>query len=619
MNLQVSFNFESLYSKKGFLVKGESPHEWLSALSKCKIDISTAQAFPVPGKIANKIYGCFIITDELDTAKQLPATVIFQCVHNLIFIPMNSCVSPQISKAETIRLCKTPFLFHPDVDWVSLDAPLEWLDCISIKEQTQINVIKPMFGTVIPKTIHSIGAIPKDHMDIEKNLDLPLEKMKSREMKVFDSLKLGVFKTLFRSRNMGDGQFEIKERGFFKLFNRVSGNKVASSKWSNNMDKLLRHNSREADRLLAMFAKDPKLALRYAIPLDLLGSSRDSGKGLFSIGRNLGTDSGDRPHVSLYTIIIIVVGLVFFLKLMTNSTLPDFGIVKILAFLVVLFICAKGFGALSGSNINPGGSATIHDSRMEALRKQYKKIIEEEKKCGNHRKAAAMEIKLLKDHWAAARTLHEGKYFEEAAYIALKYNKDKHSAAQYYEDGKFYDMAITLCKELKQTEKVGDLYKAAGSREEANEYFEKVINDHIKSKDFIKAAQIYEDKIEDSGLAQKTLLNGWQERKQMSQTIYKYFDNIQDLRLLKKEILRFYEKETENANIRIFIKGLKSQKEKSEEIAVLTRNLMYEIVSKYHATDPAIAFELASFDAANDKIGRDSNIFVRETKKAKYV
>ncbi|WP_405377380.1 hypothetical protein [Nonlabens sp. Asnod3-A02] len=623
MHLKILPTRNNTYPKRGLLIKGNSPRRWLEVIQKCNLNLDNVNAFPIPSSKANELYGCFIYGNSLKFDSHLSNVIFFQYVQNQIFIPEYTTIHPQISKNETDRIFEVPHIFHPDFGWVTLKEPLNWLDCLDIKKPITVKTITPMLGTVIPKHIYKIAALAKDEKEIEKKLDLPLEKMSDSSLNTIDKLRLGLFKTLFKSKGKGPGQFDVEERGFLKLFNRLSGNKKGNSKWSKSMDALMTRNSREADRLLAMFAKNPQMAMRFAIPLDLIGSSRDSGKGLFSLfkGFDSRSDSGNSNGMSIFSIITRGVFIFMIIRLAvkasTTSTSSGQALGYILGILLIDIILYLVVSNLFKSGDGSGGTATIHDDRMEALRKQYEKLIEEEKKKGDYRKAAAMQIKLLGSHWLAAETLNEGEYYEEAAYLHLKYNKNKQSAAQCYADGRFYDKAIALYKELKEDEKVGDLYKESGSLNEANLYFKIVIDKYVQSHKYLDASQVYKEKIEDISNTQKTLLEGWRNRKESTKCIDQYFENIKDHKKLEQEILYFNKYETNISNIRIFIKSLKKQKHKSPELANLSKKLIYEIISKYHKSDPGIAFELSSFDDANKKIHRDSSIFVREEKKKK--
>jgi hypothetical protein len=624
MQLKVLPTKNNAYPKRGLLIKGNSPQRWLEVIQKCNLSLDDVIAFPIPSSKANKLYGCFIYGDSLKFDSHLSNVIFYQCVQNLIFIPEYTTIHPKISKNEAERLFEVPHLFHPDLGWFAMETALNWMDAIQLKPSIHVAVVKPMAGTLIPKHIFKLYALAKDEKEIEKELDLPLEKLSDKGLSAIDKMRLGLYKTLFKSKKKAPGQFEVEERGFMKFFNKLSGNKNTSSKWSKSMDALMTRNSKQADRLLAMFAKNPQLAMKFAIPLDLIGSSRDSGKGRFSFGR-LGSGSNSRSTnsggMSAFSMIARVVFIFMIIRLVakasTTNTSSGQALGYILGFLLLGYIIYLLVSNLSNSGDDTDGTATIHDDRMQALRKQYEKLIEEEKKNGNYRKAAAMQIKLLGSHWLAADTLNEGKFYEEAAYIHLKYNKNKNSAAICYANGKFYDKAIALFKELNDKEKVGDLYKESGDKNEAHRYYQMIIDQYISNDKFIDAAQVYKEKVEDLKSTQKTLLNGWREGKEQTKCINAYFDNVKNPKDLEKELSYFYKNETNSSNIKIFIKALKKHKDITPELTEFSKNLMYDIISKYYNTDPGIAFELSSFDETNKKIHRDSNIFVREEKKRK--
>ncbi|MGJ8683988.1 MAG: hypothetical protein ACSHWW_05155 [Nonlabens sp.] len=618
MKIKIAPSRNNTYPLSGILIRGNSPSRWLKVVDKLAVDLNQVSAFAIPSNKANELYGCLLVTSHLTKHSHLANVLFFQCIHNSIFIPEYAAIHPLISKIETNRVFKTPHVYHPDFGWFAMEKPINWINCIKLNDFINIEVIKPMLGTVIPKHIYKIGAIPKDEKEIEKDLDLPLKKISDDDLTTMDKLRLGLFKTLFSSRSKSPGQFDVKEKGFLKLLNRWYGNRERSSRWGKSMDALLQRNSKEADRLLAMFAKNPKLAMKFAIPLDLIGASRDSGKSLLSLsGRNKGTSGPKQiPLQSLALILAVITSVIsFVLRVKPRSGSSDNGLGSLIAFLLIGFIIYSVLSSLFKTTNNSGGTATIHDDRMEALRKQYLKIIEAEKKEGNYRKAAAMQIKLLNNHWEAASTLEEGRFYEEAAFLHIKYTKSKYHAAELYAKGQFYDKAISIHKELKNYENVGDLYKESGNIHDANEYFQMVIDNHLQSNNYLKAAAVYKEKLEDLATTQSTLLRGWRSSKQQSKCLKEYFNNITDPQIIEKELLYFYKNETNAGNIRLFIKELKAQKDKTPELQTFSKNIIYKIISSYYNVDPGISFELGSFDEGNKRIHRDSNIFVREHKK----
>jgi len=262
---------ENLYAKKGILIKGKSPNEWLPILQLLKIDILTTIVFPVPSKIANELYGCFILLDEVNISIRGLNVTVFQSVHDYIYIPEFSEISPVFSKEEAKEVFKLPHIFHPNFDWVTLNESVDWGQLLEIKTPEETIITKPSKTVFSPKMIKSFQLIADEEIDIVKELGLTVAPPKKDTLTSFDKAKLKLFKSIFSSEKNEKGGFDIKGKGLFKWLknNDATSNSKSKSKWEKDFEKLLFRNQKETDKLLSLFKSNPSLALSRAIPIEV--------------------------------------------------------------------------------------------------------------------------------------------------------------------------------------------------------------------------------------------------------------------------------------------------------------------------------------------------------------
>ncbi len=626
MKINISPATSNSYPKTGILIKGKSPNIWLPTLQLLNINLIETIIFPVASTKANELYGCFLIVNNISTlVKQLNVSV-FQSVHEHIYIPEFSTVSPILSKEDAQKLFKFPHIFQPDFGWVTLNEPIIWENILQIEAPQQIHITKPSKTVFSPQTIKSFQLIADEEIDIIKELELTVKPPKKDILTSFDKVKLSLFKSFFSSKKNNKGGFDIEGKGLLKWLNNSSNNSNGTEpKWKKDFEKLLFRNQKETDKLLSLFKSNPNLALSRALPLDMLGTSRDAGGGVFQIFK---TKEGEKesPFSSfvmkllayfvkfsiLYLIYLLVTGII-------NSNVSDFfsTLLKLAFILVVTLIILSIIKNLTPNSSSSGGSVNLDSERMQALRKEYEKLAEEAVKNNDYKKAASIYIKLLKNTYQAATLLEEGKFYQEAAIIHLKYNKNKEFAAKAYEKGKFYDKAIDLYKELNQNEKVGDLYSLIDNKSAADKYFQIVINNYLNNSQYVKASLVYKYKVNDSLKAQEPLLKGWREGNDSYNCLTNYFSNFTTEKKLEKGIEAIYRNETNALNIDVFLKSLKHEHTKHKNIQDYTQSIAYEVVANYIKVKPSIAYSLSSFSPQNSLLNKDTSKFVKKEKKKK--
>nr|WP_321245797.1 hypothetical protein [uncultured Psychroserpens sp.] len=624
MKINITPTKRNAYPKKGILIRSAHPYEWIQELQQLNIALETINAFAIPSKTANKLYGCFVILDNLKSNTHIANVTIFQSVNDVIYIPEFSKINPKLSLEESKKLLNSPHIFHPDFGWVELTTAINWANLITLKTPLPLQITVPEDSVFIPSEILSFQLISKSDEAITKDLDLKLETSKKEKLNALDKIKLNVLKTLFSATREKNGNFNVERNGLLKWLDNLGGSKgksksKRSSKWEKNLEKLLYKNQKETDKLLRLLRLNPESALKFAIPIDLAGTSRDSGNGRLGIfSKNSEGDSQFSNFIfkilSYFAIFAILYLIIKLFSGIANANLYPFlwTLLKATGFIIAVVVIVVIIERLFGNS--GGGSGTVDDERLNKLREQYEKLAKDAIAEKDYKKAASIYIKLLKDYYAAADALEDGKLYQEAALIHLKYNKDKHKAAATYEKGKIYDKAITLYKELEDHEKVGDIYKTMRKKEDAFTYYKMVIDNYVKNNQFVKASLIYKYKIEDAPKAQTILLQGWREHKDAYNCLTNYFSNFPNTDILKKGIEFIYKKETTPENLTLFLKALKVEHQKHGNIQDFTQNIAYEIVANNLSDNPGITYELKAFNTDNHLIQNDATRFVKRTK-----
>ncbi|WP_452601855.1 hypothetical protein [Pontimicrobium sp. MEBiC06410] len=623
MKVNITPTKSNTHSLKGIIIKGHTPNLWLNALQFLNVDLVQTPIYAIASANVNELYGCFVMLSTFNESVKQLNVILFQSIHDYIYIPEFSKISPKLSKKEAESVFNHPHIFHPDFGWVTLNEPILWNNILQLEQPQHINITKPAKTIYSPQTIKSFQLIADEEIDIIKALDLKVEPPKKETLNGFDKAKLKLFKTLFTSKQNSKGGFDVEGKGLFKWLN-TSANRSHStkSKWKKDFEKLLLKNQKETDKLLSLFKSNPNLALSRALPLDMLGTSRDDGGGVFKV---FGSKKGGGNSFSKLISKLVKWGLFFIVALLaiklfsgiTNSSLLGLftTLLKVIVFTLVIIIILAIINSFNRNTKGADNSATIDSERMEALRKEYEKLADEAIKNKDYKKAASIYIKLLKNHFKAATILEEGKYYQEAALIHLKFTKNKELAAKAYESGKFYNKAIPLYTELNRNEKVGDLYKLTNNKMEADKHYQIVIDNYLKQSQYVKASLVYKYKIEDTTKAQAPLLKGWRENNDAYNCLNNYFGNFSNEKLLKQGIHSIYKEETNSANINTFLKALKHEYTRHETLKDYAQHIAFDAVANYIKDNPSIAFALSSFNPDNSLLNTDTSKFVKQEKK----
>jgi len=231
MELRIKPFPKNNYSKKGLLIKGSSPLTWLHEMEMLGIDVNKVQSFPIPSDEPNVLYGCFLIFPN-SSPSEIGRNSYFQCVDSKLFIPENTIFYPKINSEDWQNIDCEFLIMHPEFGLVKLNEEIDWLSIIQNPKQSEGKIRKPSNGVKIPQKIESYTV----EMDDEKILEA-LQKPQTEE------------------EWMKNLPFDLK--------------------------KVMAGNKKEIEKYLKYIEKYPDRAVELGVPLDVMGTSRGDGFGIF--------------------------------------------------------------------------------------------------------------------------------------------------------------------------------------------------------------------------------------------------------------------------------------------------------------------------------------------------
>lgn len=257
MELRIKPFPKNNYPKKGLLIKGSSPLTWLHEMEILGIDLNQIQSFPIPSNEPNVLYGCFLIFQN-SAPSEIGRNSYFQCIDSKFFIPENTTFYPKLNPEDWQNIDTEFLIMHPEFGLVKLNEEIDWLSVIQNPKQSEDKIRKPLNGVKVPQKIESYTV----EMDDEKILEA-LQKPQTEE------------------EWMKNLPFDLK--------------------------KVMAGNKKEIEKYLKYIEKYPDRAVELGVPLDVMGTSRGDGFGIFKfqntwLGRLFGRrNSGGENSESTYS------------------------------------------------------------------------------------------------------------------------------------------------------------------------------------------------------------------------------------------------------------------------------------------------------------------------------
>ncbi len=581
MELSIHPHATNQFPLNGFLIQHSSVNMWLKEITRMQLSYTEIQCFPIPGTVANTIWGCFVITNHPVSKELIGKNEWCQQVHPNLFIPEKTRLFPNLESHEIDALfSKSVCIIHPTFGLVELTQETQFSELIIQPTVLSDTIHTPTDSVFIPNKITSfqIQAIPPEEVlkQLEDSTFPKQEKLEEKPLNPFEKLKLSLYKTLFNSKKKtgkptnGDagalpksGIPSGKESWFSKLLSRFTFGEKLANHLKQDMEELERRNQKMIDKLMEMLRDNPDEALKYAIPLDENGSSRGGDLGQFDLSQRW-----------------------------------------------------SNFSWMGNASFSSGSSGGyMNNDHYATLQQQYNKTAETLIAKKEFQKAAFVYFKLLKNPIKAAETLEIGNYYQEAAAIFLQPpHRAKGRAADAYEKGKMYKESIQLRIELEEFEKAGDLYRKIGAKKEAEKQYNIVVENHLKANLFVKASIVYEEKLNHLSAAKATLMDGWEAKTDAVNCLNRYLDRTTELTDVLNEITTIHTGNLDEQQELNLLEVVKTQYAKNDEIGLQLRDIAYEIVAKKAQTSPAIVSELKLFNPTNKEFVKDTMRFTMRNK-----
>lgn len=566
MELQIKPYHKNNFPVKGLLIKGSSITSWLKELQLMCIEPSDVKIYPIPGNTPNSIWGSLVLEKKPNTKKHLDHKhQRCQQVRPNIYIPENSRLYPVLSAQELNELFSASIhLIHPILGFIELSEPLNIEDLIAMPDMRSYYVSRPQAPLFVPQRVigFRLGEVdPDDKMkDLEENIFPQKGKMESNPLNIAEKGKLFFYRSLFKKSKEANDKPNIEKTDFGKRVNtflkRFFNTEKIERKLITDYEQLEKRNMKTLDKLLDMLKNDPTEALKYAIPLDSNNSLRSSNS----------TSSG-QWELS---------------KIWGNLS----------------WLSNRGHGG-SGQGIDLGDG-------FYSLQRQYHDTAERLIKENKHKEAAFIYMKLLKNPHRAAEILEQGKHYEEAATIYLKHTQNKQKAAYCYEQANLTTNAINLYIELKEHEKVGDIYTSISKTEEANVHYKIAADELLSQYQHVKCAALYSQKMHDIDQARVILKDGWKLNRDASNCLTKYFDSFSEINSLRPEIHQVYNNELTEYNCSAFLEAIKNERPRNKELSNEIKEIAYQTIAKYIHKNSFLINNLRQFNPEDEQLIKDT-------------
>ncbi|WP_430409006.1 tetratricopeptide repeat protein [Kordia sp.] len=262
----------------------------------------------------------------------------------------------------------------------------------------------------------------------------------------------------------------------------------------------------------------------------------------------------------------------------------DFGGFLLALFIIIIIFLGVGLFIASmfkssGESSGNGGGTTVGDDQFQKLMDRYEKLCDGFIEKKQFKKAAYIQLKLLRNPYRAAYIFEEANLHSDAALIYLKKCNDKQNAAECYEKARSYKKAIKLYKELDAHESVGDIYTKIKDTKNAHHHYKIVVDDYAKNDQYVKASLIYRKKMDDKVAASQLLVKGWRENKDAVNCLNNHFVHFESKKELQSEINHFYKYEVQEANNLNFLNVLKTEFKKPVAPKEDIQSIAYELIS----------------------------------------
>ncbi len=467
-----------------WFIPSAEPGVWLDEVRRLGVDQSAVRFHPIPrSKADRETIGVLVTAPDLGQPSQRgqpsPRCHPYTRVAGQVYLPVGARFDPALSTTEIERLFGTRVTaWHPTIGPVAFeyDETLTAADLLepfdhsiecwdraqpSVALNDRLLSIQPD----VPPTVETIIEEARGDIGSEPLDDIPQQKTPSDIGPIGKAgrwIAIGAAYPLRWLTDLAPGG-AANPTWIDKLGN-----------WAGSMIESMRRDLHEArnkelNRLMQMLEDDPEQGLRYALPL-----GGDPGRGVAPPSDRLSSRD-------------------------INFSLGNFG------------------------GGRPADYWDIEAETQRRLEAKYRELAAREVSLGNHRRAAYIYAQLLYDLHAAASTLAAGRHYREAAVLYKDRLHNPRAAAQCLEDGGLLADAADLYEEIGELEKAADLFTQINRIEHAHKLYRQHIDARLGRLDFLGAALVYEQKLEQPEAALDVLDRGWPDAPQATACLTESF------------------------------------------------------------------------------------------------
>ena len=413
----------------------------------------------------------------------------YRCVADRLFLPIDAELTPHVSDAELRDLLPSDvssvLVWHPAAGLIQFESDQipHVADLLRSPPIAETHWNDAKFGETLNDRIRSLNPIESDRLvdilqrgqddigkdagDISKAPPSPDEvqhpKLNDAKRALQRMIAKGIFGITSRlPEGPGGSQAlaNLHQWAASLLSSLTAGSAagagVAGQEIQRAISNISSQRENELKRLLHLLNNDPDQGLRYALPLhggSHRGQANPSGR------------LGERT--------------------------PDFEL-----------------GQLGGAG--PADGWDLPWEYHVKLMQSYRDLAQREMRLANHRRAAYIYATLLGDLNAAATALEAGSLHRDAATIYEKHLNNPLKAAECLRNGGFWEDALVIYRGLSRWIEAGELHLKLDQPEEARIMFSNEIRSCESRRDFLKAGELADQRLQDPDQAAALLTKGWE-------------------------------------------------------------------------------------------------------------
>ena len=291
MQLKIEPYTSNLYPLEGILVQSEQAADWVRALQEMRLSLHGVEVYPIPGAKANSVWGCFIVLRAGQQAKKISRYEYCQRVNSYLFIPEYARLRPILDVKEIPTLfLEKEHVFHPAFGMVELGEAIQWEELLQLPAETVLDAQQAEDAVFIPSQVLGFQVVATPQEELLKQFEEAFEtgkKIKDRPLDFIEKGRLALYKQFFGEDGKGLNSKNISAEmiSAFGKFFQGSGDML--NRMKSDFSELERRNQNELKKLMDLLKKDPKEAIKYAIPLDEKGTGRGGLQQEFMMGAPL--------------------------------------------------------------------------------------------------------------------------------------------------------------------------------------------------------------------------------------------------------------------------------------------------------------------------------------------